>query len=84
MSHIGRNDNFFDLGGTSLTAMQALLKLEQQIGKQISPRRYVSETLAQLAGAYDAAGTEAPAPVTPAAEAAPGLMKRLARFVQRA
>lgn len=85
MAHIGRNDNFFDLGGTSLTAMQAVLKLEQQIGKQISPRRYVSETLAQLAVAYDATGTEAPAtPVTQAAEPAPGLMKRLARLVQRA
>ncbi len=87
MSHIGRNDNFFDLGGTSLTAMQAVLKLEQQIGKQISPRRYVSETLAQLAVAYDATGADTPASAAAnadAAEPAPGLMKRLARLVQRA
>jgi acyl carrier protein len=42
-------DNFFDLGGTSLMAMNAVVKLEQRIGKQISPRRYVIETLAQLA-----------------------------------
>jgi acyl carrier protein len=85
MSHIGRNDNFFDLGGTSLTAMQAVLKLEQQIGKQISPRRYVSETLAQLAVAYDATGAAQPAAApAEAAEPAPGLMKRLARLVQRA
>jgi amino acid adenylation domain-containing protein len=85
MSHIGRNDNFFDLGGTSLTAMQAVLKLEQQIGKQISPRRYVSETLAQLAVAYDATGAAQPASApAEAAEPAPGLMKRLARLVQRA
>ncbi|MGQ3110828.1 AMP-binding enzyme, partial [Aeromicrobium sp.] len=69
-------------------AMQAVLKLEQQIGKQISPRRYVSETLAQLAVAYDATGADTP-PTTAAANAdaaepAPGLMKRLARLVQRA
>jgi len=89
MGHIGRNDNFFDLGGTSLTAMQAVLKLEQKIGKQISPRRYVSETLAQLAAAYDATGvSDAPAvpsaPQVDASEPAPGLMKRLVRLVQRA
>lgn len=95
VSQIGRNDNFFDLGGTSLSAMQAVLKLEQKIGKQISPRRYVSETLAQLAAAYDATAlgsnqpgaTPAPA-VSPADERAPepaaGLIRRLARLVQRA
>jgi hypothetical protein len=95
VSQIGRNDNFFDLGGTSLSAMQAVLKLEQKIGKQISPRRYVSETLAQLAAAYDATAlgsnqpgtTPAPA-VSPAHERAPepaaGLIRRLARLVQRA
>ena len=91
MSQIGRSDNFFDLGGTSLTALQAVLKLEQKIGKQISPRRYVSETLAQLAAAYDASDADNDAApsgplATPAAAKAeaPGLMKRLVRLVQRA
>ncbi|MBX3611483.1 MAG: amino acid adenylation domain-containing protein [Hydrogenophaga sp.] len=85
---IRRNDNFFDLGGTSLTAMQAVQKLEQKIGKQVSPRRYVSETLAQLAAAYDgqahtsAATASEPAASTPTS--AGGIMNRLRRLVQRA
>jgi acyl carrier protein len=86
MNHIDRNDNFFDLGGTSLTALQAVLKLEQMIGKQISPRRYVSETLAQLAAAYDATekADATPEAQQPLPTPAPGLMKRLTRLVQRA
>jgi acyl-CoA synthetase (AMP-forming)/AMP-acid ligase II/acyl carrier protein len=84
VSDVGPLDNFFDLGGTSLMAMQAVLKLEQRIGKQISPRRYVTETLAQLATAYDNAGDEeSPLPkVEPAART--GMMKRLVKLVQRA
>ncbi|WP_159594018.1 non-ribosomal peptide synthetase/type I polyketide synthase [Hydrogenophaga sp. BPS33] len=86
IAHIRPHDNFFDLGGTSLTAMQAVQKLEQRIGKQISPRRYVSETLAQLAAAYDGENTastqastvkEKPAP-------SPSLIERLVRLVHRA
>jgi hypothetical protein len=81
---VGQQDNFFELGGTSLMAMQAVLKLEQRIGKQISPRRYVIETLAQLAAAYDNAGDEEQAlpKVEPAART--GMMKRLVKLVQRA
>ncbi|RFP81019.1 amino acid adenylation domain-containing protein [Hydrogenophaga borbori] len=85
---IRRNDNFFDLGGTSLSAMQAVQKLEKRVGKQVSPRRYVSETLAQLAAAYDgqAAGattTETDAPSLPPKNGG-GLMSRLRRLVQGA
>jgi amino acid adenylation domain-containing protein len=82
--HVHPQDNFFELGGTSLTAMQAVLKLEQKIGKQVSPRRYVIETLAQLAAAYDnEVGAEQPPPQV---ESAPrqGVMRRLAKLVQRA
>jgi len=79
-------DNFFDLGGTSLMAMNAVVKLEQRIGKQISPRRYVTETLAQLAAAYDNAGSVAE--VTAATKVEPaasgGFMKRLAKLIRRA
>ncbi|MEQ1685707.1 MAG: amino acid adenylation domain-containing protein [Burkholderiaceae bacterium] len=78
-----QQDNFFELGGTSLTAMQAVARVEQRIGKRVSPRRYVIETLAQLAAAYDevgapqatAAKTEIPARVS--------VMRRLANLVQR-
>jgi hypothetical protein len=82
----GPQDNFFDLGGTSLMAMNAVSKLEQRIGKQISPRRYVTESLAQIAAAYDNAGTAteqtAATKVEPAASG--GFMKRLARLIRRA
>jgi amino acid adenylation domain-containing protein len=85
INNIRPHDNFFDLGGTSLTAMQAVQRLEQRIGKQVSPRRYVSETLAQLAAAYDGADTEAPAAAVQEKPApTPSLMKRLVRLVQRA
>jgi acyl carrier protein len=86
VSNVGPLDNFFELGGTSLMAMQAVVKLEQRIGKQISPRRYVIETLAQLAAAYDHSGSAAePAPAQ-ASVPAPrqGMIKRLVRLVQRA
>ncbi|QIM51885.1 non-ribosomal peptide synthetase/type I polyketide synthase [Hydrogenophaga crocea] len=85
---IRRNDNFFDLGGTSLSAMQAVQRLEKRIGKQVSPRRLVSESLAQLAAAYDGLQAEAPAPAAanpaPADTAPGGLLGRLRRLVQRA
>ncbi|WP_137918853.1 non-ribosomal peptide synthetase/type I polyketide synthase [Hydrogenophaga sp. 2FB] len=86
IAHIRPHDNFFDLGGTSLTAMQAVQKLEQRIGKQISPRRYVSETLAQLAAAYDGETTASiPASTVKEKPASnPSLIERLVRLVHRA
>ena len=70
-------------------AMNAVVKLEQRIGKQISPRRYVTETLSQIAAAYDNVGTAAEETVVATkAEAEPaasgGLMKRLAKLIRRA
>jgi acyl carrier protein len=84
VSEVGQQDNFFDLGGTSLMAMHAVEKLEQRIGKQVSPRRYVIETLAQLAAAYDNVGAAEPvaSKVTPVARQ--GMMKRLVKLVQPA
>ena len=82
----GPHDNFFDLGGTSLMAMNAVVKVEQRIGKQISPRRYVIETLAQLAAAYDNAGSVVEETAAAKVEPAPsgGLMRRLAKLIRRA
>ncbi len=54
-SQIQPGDNFFDLGGTSLLAMQAVNAMERQLGLKIDPRRYVYESLRQLAGASAAA-----------------------------
>ena len=85
---ISRVDNFFELGGTSLLAMQAAGMLEQRLGRNISARRYVFDSLGQLAAAYDQAPAKvarAQEPAQAAAEeAAPrGLFQRLAGLVRR-
>ena len=70
VNEIRPDDNFFDLGGDSLMAMRVVQNSQQVLGHRVEPRRYVFESLAQLAtrpaasatvpGALDAA--EAPAP----------------------
>ena len=86
---VSRADNFFELGGTSLMAMQAAGLLEQRLGRRISARRYVFDSLGQIAAAYD----EVAPMLTPQAAAIPGdvganagrgLLKRLAGLVRRA
>ena len=74
-------DNFFELGGSSLLAMQAVSQLEQRLGRSVSARGYVFETLGQLAASYEAA--EPAAAPKPVVEAAPkgGVMKRLVKLV---
>gem|GEM_PF-5341999 len=74
VNHVQPHDNFFDLGGHSLLAVQAIAKMEKMTGKRINPRRYIFETLAQLANSHDqASGSEAvEAPAHP-----PGLLQRL-------
>ncbi|AKJ29873.1 malonyl CoA-acyl carrier protein transacylase [Caldimonas brevitalea] len=67
VSRIEPKDNFFDLGGTSLLAMQAVARLEQRFRRPVNARRYVFETLAQLATAYEG-GTEPAAAVVAAPE----------------
>ena len=50
-------DNFFDVGGHSLLAMQMILKVESRLGCRITPRDVLLQNLGQLA-AYCAAQTE--------------------------
>ncbi|HEX7112933.1 MAG TPA: phosphopantetheine-binding protein, partial [Mizugakiibacter sp.] len=57
---VGAHDNFFDLGGHSMLAMQAIARMEQQTGRRVNPRQYIFETLAQVAHAYDQAAPEPP------------------------
>ncbi|MGK6309022.1 amino acid adenylation domain-containing protein [Variovorax sp. DT-64] len=71
VNDIRANDNFFDLGGDSLLAMRVVQQAEQVMGFRVEPRRYVFESLGQLASA--AAGT--PLQAEPAA-AADGGAKR--------
>jgi acyl carrier protein len=53
-TQIAPTDNFFDVGGTSLLAMQAVSEMERQLGLKVDPRRYVYESLRQLAGVASA------------------------------
>jgi non-ribosomal peptide synthetase component F len=50
---IRTTDNFFDLGGHSLLAMKAIVEMDKRLGKRVNPRRYIFETLAQIAAAED-------------------------------
>jgi hypothetical protein len=43
-------DNFFDLGGHSLLAMRAAAEIERRTGHRVSPRSFIFESLAQMAG----------------------------------
>jgi hypothetical protein len=53
LPQVSARDNFFDLGGHSLLAMQAIATMEKKTGQPIAARRYMFQTLAQLAAAYD-------------------------------
>ncbi|MGC4059418.1 MAG: condensation domain-containing protein [Aquabacterium sp.] len=46
--HIHPQDNFFDLGGSSLLVMQAVTLAERQLGLKVDPSRYVYESLSRL------------------------------------
>ncbi|MDE2150257.1 MAG: amino acid adenylation domain-containing protein [Gammaproteobacteria bacterium] len=68
---IGPQDNFFDLGGASLQAMHSITRMYEQTGRRIDARRMVTETLEQIAKAYDGAGAG------PQMVAKGGLLRRL-------
>ncbi|MET0540855.1 MAG: condensation domain-containing protein, partial [Variovorax sp.] len=56
VNEVRASDNFFDLGGDSLLAMRLIQQAEQELGFRIEPRRYLFESLGQLASAE--AGTK--------------------------
>ena len=84
---ISTADNFFELGGTSLMAMQAVAMLEQRLARRVPARRYVFDSLGQLAAAYDDSGARQ-VPIQPTGTSAPagapggGVLGRLARLVR--
>jgi non-ribosomal peptide synthetase component E (peptide arylation enzyme) len=55
IAQVSPQDNFFDLGGHSLLAMQAINQIAEATQVRVSPRRYIFETLAQLAASYERA-----------------------------
>ncbi|NNM65273.1 MAG: amino acid adenylation domain-containing protein [Burkholderiales bacterium] len=62
-------DNYFDLGGDSLTAMQAVIGMHERTGKRANARLLIFETLGQIARHYDELEVET--------LSRPGLVKRL-------
>ena len=62
VNDIRASDSFFDLGGDSLLAMRAIQESQRVLGFRVEPRRYVFESLAQLASPAAAlSGAEVPA-----------------------
>jgi amino acid adenylation domain-containing protein len=60
---ITTQDNFFDIGGDSLLAMQAMVAMEAKTGKRVDRSRYIFETLGQIARAYDEASARSSMPL---------------------
>lgn len=49
LQKIGVYDNFLDLGGHSLSAMNVIFRVEAELGVRLSPRDFVMQTLGQIA-----------------------------------
>jgi amino acid adenylation domain-containing protein len=85
-SDVRPDDNFFDLGGSSLLVMRASAEAEKQLGLKIEPSRYVYETLQQLSAGVPAQATqpESAEPEVVESTASSGLLSRvLGRFSRR-
>ncbi len=57
---IGRNDNFFEIGGHSLLALEAIRKIERQFGKRFKPTEIITRRLYTLAEQVEAASESGP------------------------
>ncbi len=55
---IGREDNFFEIGGHSLLALEAIRRIETVTGARLTPTQLVAERLVTLAAKVDAAGEQ--------------------------
>jgi amino acid adenylation domain-containing protein len=52
VKRVGVRDNFFDLGGASLAAVEAAAALQRTTGVRLSPAEMAGQTLAQVAAIY--------------------------------
>jgi amino acid adenylation domain-containing protein len=88
IERVSAYDNFFDLGGHSLAAVETLSKLEQQLGPKLNPALLRVQTLGQLALAYDellqARAAEATRPGAPPAQEQASIAGRLFGALRRA
>lgn len=65
VERVGVYDNFFDLGGHSLLAVEAIAKLEGQLGIKVGPATMRVQNLGQMAATYDEAAAAPAAASTP-------------------
>ena len=49
IGRVGRNDNFFDLGGHSFIALRAVVKIQESSGVSIRPQLLVTSTMGEIA-----------------------------------
>jgi len=62
LNSIGRNDNYFDLGGRSIMAIQLFAEIEQQMGRILPPSTLIENpTIAQIAAIIDNVESESKA-----------------------
>jgi hypothetical protein len=50
VGEINANDNFFDIGGSSILALSVIRKFEQESGWRMDPRTLFYQSLRQIAG----------------------------------
>jgi acyl carrier protein len=86
---VGVYDNFFDLGGHSLLCFRVIERIERELGKRLSPRTLLLNSLEQVASELDGGAQKAEPSPRPAARAPEeprspgGLFKRLQGFLKR-
>ena len=51
VERVGRQDNFFEIGGHSLLSIRAIYAIEEQTGLRVDPRKMFFQTLEQIAAA---------------------------------
>jgi non-ribosomal peptide synthetase component F len=87
---VGIYDNFFDLGGHSLLCFRVIERIERELGKRLSPRTLLLNSLEQVASELDAGALKA-VPEQPRAEPRASdephlrgrILKRLQGFLKR-
>ena len=55
VERVGVHDNFFDIGGHSLLAIESIVKFKKRTGYSLDPRHFYQQTLGQLAASVDGA-----------------------------
>ncbi len=63
-SPVGRDDNFFEIGGHSLLALQAIHKIESATGKKVTPTEIIAKRLWEIAEKVSAGSAKSEAAQT--------------------